>query len=149
MMVGIKDESLNDWLFGCELVPLDKFLDKRGYLVPVWSQETASPQYVYYSITFVGQARDPDRWHVHENHIDRFVVVQGNLLFAVSDGKTTARIALSGRDPKMLIIPPGVYHCLINRWDKDATLLNMPSQIYDPSDEGRVSFDALEASHPW
>lgn len=136
-------------LFGCDLVSLDRFLDERGYLVPLWSQKNASPQYAYYSVTFAGQARDSDKWHIHKDHIDRFVVVHGNLLFALSDGKTTILVALSGRDPKMLIVPPGVYHCLINRWDKDAMILNLPSQIYDPSDEGRVSFDDLETSHPW
>ena len=136
-------------LYGCELISLDRFSDQRGYLVPVWSQEEASQQYVYYNVTYGREARDTDRWHIHKNHTDRFVVIQGNLLFALSDGKTTTSIGLSGRDPKMLIVPPGVYHCLNNRWDKDAMILNLPSQIYDPSDEGRVPFDDLGTSHPW
>lgn len=145
MTSGIDDRPL----YGCKLDSLDKFSDQRGYLVPVWSQEDAGQQYVYYSMTCYGEARDTDKWHIHENHTDRFVVIQGNLLFALSDGKTTTLIALSGRDPKILIVPPGVYHCLNNRWSKDAIMLNLPSRIYDPSDEGKVPFDDLETRHPW
>ena len=136
-------------LFGCDLVSLDKFLDERGYLVPLWSQESASPQYAYYSVTFAGQARDSDRWHIHQIQEDRFVVLAGNLLFGLSDGQETVIVALSGRDPKMLIVPPGVYHCLNNRWGKDALLLNMPTRIYNPEDEGRVPFNELGVNKPW
>ena len=136
-------------LFGCDLISLDKFLDERGYLVPLWSQDIESPQYAYYSITFAGQARDPDRWHIHQIQEDRFVVLAGNLLFGLSDGQETVIVALSGRDPKMLIVPPGVYHCLNNRWGKDALLLNMPTRIYNPEDEGRVPFNELGVNKPW
>ena len=136
-------------LFGCDLVSLDKFLDERGYLVPLWSQESASPQYAYYSVTFAGQARDSDRWHIHQIQEDRFVVLAGNLLFGLSDGQETVIVALSGRDPKMLVVPPGVYHCLNNRWGKDALLLNMPTRIYNPEDEGRVPFNELGVNKPW
>ena len=136
-------------LFGCDLISLDKFLDERGYLVPLWSQDIESPQYAYYSVTFAGQARDPDRWHIHQIQADRFVVLAGNLLFGLSDGQETVVVALSGRDPKMLIVPPGVYHCLNNRWGKDALLLNMPTRIYNPEDEGRVPFNELGVNKPW
>jgi len=136
-------------LFGCKLIRLDKFSDTRGYLVPIWSQEEASPQYAYYSMTYAGQARDPDRWHVHEKQADRFVVLMGNVVFGLSNGQKTEIIALSGRDPQMLVIPPGVYHCLNNRWSKDALLINLPSQIYNPDDEGRIPFNELDTRHPW
>lgn len=152
-MLGTKDESLNDWLFGCALYTLDKFSDERGCTVPVLSlTEHDMPyieQYAYYSITQPGAARDDDRWHVHQGHTDRFVVVHGYLMFAVSDGNRTVRITLYGRYPRMLIVPPGVYHCLRNTHDKPSILLNLPDRIYDPSDEGRVPFGDLKAEHPW
>jgi len=157
-MIGVKDESLNDWLFGCELYTLDKFQDDRGFLIPLLSVEEPCEQYVYYSITYPGAARDVDRWHVHQHHTDRFVVLRGQLMFAVSNGihRNIARITMYGyrmpdtdKRSRMLVVPPGVYHCLRNTGSSDAVLLNMPTRIYDPNDEGRVPFDELGVDKPW
>lgn len=156
-MIGVKDESLNDWLFGCELYTLDRFQDDRGFGVPVLSIEEPCEQYIYYSVTYPGAARDSDRWHVHQHHTDRFVVLRGQLTFAISDGEhecvgiTMYGAEMPGTDgrSRMLVVPPGIYHCLRNTGSKDALLLNMPTRIYDPEDEGRVPFDELGAGNPW
>ena len=157
-MVGIKDESLNDWLFGCGLYTLDKFQDDRGFLVPMLSVEEPCEQYAYYSVTYPGVARDIDRWHVHQHQTDRFVVLRGQLTFAISDGihGNIVRITMYGyrmpdtdKRSRMLVVPPGVYHCLRNTGSKDALLLNMPTRIYNPEDEGRVPFNELGVNKPW
>ena len=140
---------MSENLFGCTLVELDRFSDDRGWLVPVWSAEDFDVQYMYYSWTYPGECRDADRWHIHQHHIDRFVVLHGNLLIALSDGVDMTRVALGGRHPQMLIIPPRVYHCFRNYWHRDSLMCNLPTKVYDPDDEGRVPFDELGVGVPW
>jgi len=158
MMVGVKDESLNAWLFGCDLYTLDKFQDDRGFGVPMLSVEEPCEQYAYYSVTYPGAARDTDRWHVHQHHTDRFIVLRGQVMFAISDGihGNIVRITMYGAEipstdgrSRMLVVPPGIYHCLRNTGSKDALLINMPTRIYDPDDEGRISFEELGVESPW
>lgn len=136
-------------LLGCILEDLDRFADDRGWLVPVWSAEKEEARYMYYSWTYPGQCRDVDQWHIHEKHVDRFVVLHGNLLIALSDGENMVRVALSGRNPQMLIVPTGIYHCFKNYWHKDSLMCNLPTEVYDPEDEGRVPFDELGVDYPW
>ena len=138
-----------DNLLGCELIDLNRFSDDRGWLVPVWNSEDFDAKYMYYSWTYPGECRDVDRWHVHQHHTDRFVVLHGNLLMGLSDGKEMVRIAMSGRNPQILVIPPGIYHCFKNYWHRDSLMCNLPTEVYDPEDEGRVPFDDLGVGSPW
>ena len=144
MMPGTEKEIL-----GCILKDLPRFSDERGWLVPVWSAQEWDARYFYYNWTYPGYCRDADRWHLHHNHTDRFVVLSGNLLVALSDGKEMQRLPLSSRKPQILHIPPGIYHCVKNNWHKDALLINLPTEVYDPADEGRVPFDELGVGRPW
>jgi len=136
-------------ILGCTLADVQRYTDDRGWLSPVWSANEWDARYCYISWTFPGCCRDSDRWHIHEGHTDRFVVLSGNMIIALSDGQEVRRVALSGRNPQVLHIPPGVYHCVRNYWHKDALLMNLPDQVYDPADEGRVPFDELGVGRPW
>ena len=136
-------------ILGCTLIALPRYQDDRGYLVPVWSAEDFPVKYMYYSMTYAGECRDKDLWHIHRHHTDRFVVLQGNLLMALSNGVDMIRLGMSGKQPQMLVIPPGIYHCFRNYWHKDSLMCNLPSEVYDPEDEGRVPFDELGVKKPW
>lgn len=136
-------------LLGCTLEPLSRHSDDRGWLVPVWSVEERPAQYMYYSWTYPGCCRDADQWHIHQIQTDHFTCAYGNLLVALSDGKTIEHVALQYRNPMLLSIPPGVYHCFKNYWHRDSLLVNLPSHVYNPDDEGRVPFEKLEVERPW
>lgn len=117
----------------------------------------------YSSATLPGQFRDADRWHVHKIQTDRFVVVLGEMTLALFDqrpGSATlgqldvvrmtgaARDALSSPHTRDLTtylvpIPPGVLHCIGNLASEPFLLQNFPTELYSPSDEGRVPFASL------
>jgi dTDP-4-dehydrorhamnose 3,5-epimerase len=103
----------------------------------------------YYSITTPGVARDEDLWHVHKKQEDRFLTILGNTIVAVYDArknsKTFGVLNLFGQGEKngdqdqyVLLIPAGCYHGFLVYGKKDALLLNFPTRLYDPQDEGRI-----------
>jgi dTDP-4-dehydrorhamnose 3,5-epimerase len=136
-------------LLGCTLQKLSRHRDERGWLVPVWDSSNIDAKYMYYSWTYPGQCRDEDRWHLHHIQTDHFVVLHGNLLVALSDGESVVKVAMSGRNPQILTIPPGIYHCFKNYWHRDSLLCNLPDAVYNPDDEGRVPFVELGVEQPW
>ncbi len=137
-------------LYGCKRIPLPMHEDTRGYLVPVLGEVHPDAIYCYYSFTKVGAARDDNQWHYHEKQTDRFVVLGGCAEFALSDGKSIRTTLMDYKFPVILEVPPGVYHCFKNPSEYNPVLvLNLPTAIYDPSDEGRIPFTELGAGHPW
>jgi dTDP-4-dehydrorhamnose 3,5-epimerase-like enzyme len=139
--------------------------DPRGFLVetmrrPEWEASGYSFQMSYSSVTIPGQRRDADRWHVHKVQTDRFIVPLGEMTLALLDGREHsptfnrlevirmrgAPVASPGSTPPrdtptyLVMIPPGVLHCLANLSNQLLLLQNYPSELYDPRDEGRVLF---------
>ncbi len=114
----------------------------------------------YTSVTVGGEYRDVDRWHVHERQTDRFIVGVGDLALALYDGRAESpthgfldvirmasaaylsptSAAQSDTETYMLAIPPRVYHALGNLTPYPAILQNFPTELYNPSDEGRAPF---------
>lgn len=106
---------------------------------------------LYTSTTAPGVARDEDRWHVHRHQTDRFVCLSGRIVVPIADARpaspTLGRLMLvelaAGPDhpaPLVVTIPPGTLHGLLVTSDTAATLLNLPTRLYDPADEGRLPF---------
>ena len=101
----------------------------------------------YMSVTPSGVARDEEVWHVHKFQKDRFICVLGRVVTAVfdprKDSKTTGKLNLfvmgPGKEDEMymLLIPENTYHGFMAISKEPAYLLNFPTQIYNPNDEGR------------
>ncbi len=139
--------------------------DSRGFLLETLRADDgpvngAHFRMTYSSLTFPGEFRDRDRWHVHRVQTDRFVVVLGEMVLALLDGRAGSPtqghlevIRLKGMpfpagstaeeppDRTYLVpIPPGVLHCIGNLSSAPFLLENFPTELYDPRDEGRVPF---------
>ena len=104
----------------------------------------------YYSVTPTGIARDENVWHMHPNYQeDRFLVTQGAIVTAVADireGSPTNGLlnlfhmsALD--DPYILLIPKATLHGFIVVSKEPTILLNYPTGLYNPQEEGRVSYE--------
>ncbi|MBI3976642.1 MAG: dTDP-4-dehydrorhamnose 3,5-epimerase family protein [Chloroflexi bacterium] len=113
----------------------------------------------YCSYTEHGIARDEARWHVHEHQEDRFVVVAGELVLALFDRRPASpthgrlnliRMGESGGDDGQLlvVIPHRVLHGFLSVGRMGVLLLNYPTRLYDPADEGRIPFDEVDARLP-
>ena len=111
----------------------------------------------YYSATPAGLARDEDVWHVHRSQEDRFVVAAGSIVLALWDGRpcspTQGTLDLlplgewAGHGTQYAVmIPRQVHHGFMVTGTETAILLNSPTHLYDPSDEGRVPFTEVHAA---
>lgn len=139
--------------------------DARGFLLETMRADDTTIdgshfEMSYSSVTLPGQFRDADRWHLHKIQTDRFVVVLGEMTLALFDGRpdssTRGRLevirmvgasqaSLSRSPPKdvtghLVPVPPGVLHCIGNLGTEPFLLVNFPTEMYDPADEGRVPF---------
>ena len=103
----------------------------------------------YLSVTPSGIARDEDKWHVHKYQEDRFICIKGRIVVAVYDprekSKTKNNLNLFLMGPEkdeemfMIIIPRETYHGFMVASKESGYLLNFPTKLYNPEDEGRVT----------
>lgn len=95
-------------------------------------------------------------WHIHNKQIDWWFVGNGVLKVALYDTRENSRtykktmemLMGDNQDKKVLKIPQGVAHgckCLSGPSD----LYYITSNIYDPSDEGRIPYDDADIGYDW
>jgi len=102
----------------------------------------------YVSVTPSGIARDENVWHVHKHQTDRFICIDGKVVVAIYDhrekSKTYGKLNLFIMGPEnenemyLLIIPKEAFHSFMTISKNPAHLLNFPTRLYNPQDEGRV-----------
>lgn len=140
---------------GVVMHPLIIHRDQSGSLVETlrsdWDDvfsKKAPFKMQYVSQTPSGIARDEDKWHVHKEQKDRFICLSGRIVTAVFDPReksaTCGRLNLFAMGPQnenemyMLVIPEETYHGFLVVSKTQGSLLNFPTQLYNPADEGRV-----------
>lgn len=141
--------------------------DPRGFLVETMRTDDRSiggDQFAmsYTSVTLPGQFRDRHQWHLHQHQTDRFVVPLGEMTLVLYDARpssptsgTLAAIRMRGApyhlppgapfpshgSTYLITIPPGVCHIIGNLHPSEPfVLVNYPTRLYDPNDEGRRAF---------
>jgi dTDP-4-dehydrorhamnose 3,5-epimerase len=101
--------------------------------------------------TFPGRARG---WGLHRNTTDRLFAATGSLCVVCYDGRRNSRtfgsvneFILGGRNQGLVVIPPGVYHGWKNIGHDEASIVSMPSQLYDHNgpDRWELPWDSDEA----
>lgn len=111
----------------------------------------------YYSITPSGAARDEKVWHYHPTvQEDRFLVIQGAIIVAVADQRVNSATKgllnlftmKSDEDPYILLIPKETLHGFLVISKEPAILLNFPTALYNPKEEGRVSYEEAKIKLP-
>lgn len=146
----------NDIIEGVVMRKLTLHKDESGSLVETlrvdWDDVYNSVQrqfaMQYISQTPSGLARDEDKWHVHKNQEDRFVCISGRVVTAIfdprEDSPTKGKVNLFVMGPQkeeemyMVIIPKLTCHGFMVISQETGILLNFPTQLYNPEDEGRV-----------
>ncbi|MBI4089351.1 MAG: dTDP-4-dehydrorhamnose 3,5-epimerase family protein [Candidatus Levybacteria bacterium] len=103
----------------------------------------------YYSVTPPGLARDEDVWHFHPTvQEDRFLVISGEIVMAIADtreGSATKGLLnlfhmRSDNDPYILLVPKNTLHGFMVASKTPATLVNFPTALYSPKEEGRIPY---------
>lgn len=111
----------------------------------------------YYSITPSGAARDEKVWHYHPAvQEDRFLVIQGTIIVAVADQRANSvtkdllnLFAMkSDENPYILLIPKETLHGFLVISKEPAILLNFPTALYNPKEEGRIPYEKAQVKLP-
>lgn len=144
-------EWIDGEIDGCEIRPLRKFSDERGWLAEFFRQdelpESRHPVMGYLSLTHPEVARGP---HEHEQQTDLFLFFDGSFRVYLWDARKDSptfgrrqRLELGDAEKAAVIVPPGVVHAYRNVGDSDAYVVNCPNALYagegksEPVDEIR------------
>jgi dTDP-4-dehydrorhamnose 3,5-epimerase len=136
---------------GVELRPATVQVDDRGEVTeifsPAWGVCPDPLVYVYQSIIRPHKAKG---WVVHHEQHDRLFVSLGFLKIVLYDARPEStshglvqELHVSERNRALLVIPPGVFHAILNVGDVDAVFVNMPTRPYrhDNPDKYRLPLD--------
>jgi len=111
----------------------------------------------YYSETPSGLARDEDVWHYHPTvQDDRFSVVKGEIVVAIGDNRedspTKGLVNLfyinARENPYMVLIPRRTLHGFMVVSKEPAILINFPTGLYNPKEEGRIPYADAQMKMP-
>jgi dTDP-4-dehydrorhamnose 3,5-epimerase len=140
-------ESLTTSKGGLRLTPIDgvKYRFARpvshhdGHLTEAFRADwgiTEEPiVQVHLTTTFPGGIRG---WGIHQFTVDRLFAATGSLCIVCYDGRRGSptfgcvnEFFLGGRNQGLVVIPTGIFHGWKNVGDDEATIISMPSQLYD------------------
>jgi dTDP-4-dehydrorhamnose 3,5-epimerase len=103
------------------------------------------------TLTFPGRIR---AWGIHRFTVDRLFAATGSLCIVCYDGRRDSptfghvnEFMLGGRNQGLVVIPPGVFHGWKNVGADEATIVSMPSRLYDHDgpDRWELLWDSDEA----
>jgi dTDP-4-dehydrorhamnose 3,5-epimerase len=100
-----------------------------------WGMTDAPVVQVNLTTTFPGRIR---AWGIHRFTVDRLFAATGSLCIVCYDGRRGSltfgcvnEFMLGERNQGLVVIPPGVYHGWKNIGADEATIVSMPSELYD------------------
>jgi len=110
---------------------------------------------VYMTTAYPGAVK---AWHFHKRQVDHFVVVKGMMKVVLYDGregssthKEINEFFMGEHNPILLQIPPLVFHGFKCMSEREAIVINCPTEVYsyqDP-DEYRVDPHGGEIPYDW
>ena len=113
-----------------------------------WGLTDAPVVQVTLTTTFPGRIR---AWGIHRFTVDRLFAATGSLCIVCYDGRRGSstfgcvnEFMLGERNQGLVVIPPGVYHGWKNIGADEATIVSMPSELYnhDGPDRWELSWDS-------
>jgi dTDP-4-dehydrorhamnose 3,5-epimerase len=124
----------------------------HGHLTEVfradWGLTEALIVQVNLTTTFPGRIR---AWGIHRLTVDRLFAATGSLCIVCYDGRRGSptfgcvnELMLGERNQGLIVIPPGVYHGWKNIGANEATIVSMPSELYnhDGPDRWELPWDS-------
>jgi len=138
---------------GVKMKKLNPIVDGRGDVIELWSLSwleelnNVMPKHVYQSATDYNVTKC---WHLHEKHTDQFTVTRGKLQVVCvdlrEDSETYSQVnsfIIGVQNPALLLIPPGVMHGWKALSQPETIVVNLQSEVYDPSDEFKFPWDCV------
>ena len=132
--------------------------DERGMLMEMFRSD--DPDFVkfgqcYVTMVYPGVVK---AWHYHKLQTDHFVCVGGMAKVVLADtreGSPTKgeinEFVIGWQRQRMVVIPPGVYHGFTPAGGEPASIINIPTELYNYAepDEFRLPFDDASIGYDW
>lgn len=141
---------------GSEIRDLAVRPDERGRLFEVLRSD--DPSFIQFGQVYVTTAHPGivKAWHCHRLQTDFFCLIEGRARFALFDARTDSatfgsidEYECEGMHPRLIIIPPGVYHGFKNTGDRDAICMNCPTEPYNHAAPDELRIDAFDNDIPY
>ena len=141
------------WVKRLKVVP-----DERGRLMEILRADdegfTGFGQ-VYMTTNYPGVVK---AWHRHERQTDMVSCLKGMIKLVLFDARhgsptegTVSEFFIGEHDPRLVRIPPGVYHGWKCISEEESIVVNVPTEPYDYAepDELRLPWDTDEIPYDW
>ncbi len=138
--------------------PLKLVPDDRGFLMEMlrsdWAEFREFGQ-AYVTACYPGVVK---AWHYHKEQWDHFICVHGMakvVLYDPREGSPTrgtgARLHIGMLNPRLVVIPPLVYHGFAAEGQEPAMIVNIPTKLYnyEHPDEHRLPYDDPSIPYAW
>ena len=132
--------------------------DERGRLMEImrrdWPVFKKFGQ-VYMTTNYPGVVK---AWHYHTKQTDNVACVKGMIKLALFDNREGSptkgevnEFIIGEHNPKLIVIPPGVYHGWKCISENESIVVNCPDELfdYDNPDEHRAPHDDPEIPYNW
>ncbi len=130
--------------------------DERGRLMEIMRRDDAFFSgfgQVYLSTVFPGVVK---AWHYHNVQEDRFTCIRGMVKAVLYDDRDTSpsrgvlnEFFVGEHNPRLVVIPPGVYHGWKCISEYEAYVINIPSEPYNRSDPDEYRVDPHDGGIPY
>jgi dTDP-4-dehydrorhamnose 3,5-epimerase len=143
---------------GVSILPLKRAVNGRGHLMEVQREDDdIFPGFgqAYITSTLPGVIK---AWYRHHKQIDQIALVKGELMLVLYDSQEDSptrgqvlEIPISEHEPKLVQIPPGVWHGFKASGQETAYLLHLNSVAFnfDNVDEVRLPPDDPSIPYAW
>ncbi|MAF35884.1 dTDP-4-dehydrorhamnose 3,5-epimerase [archaeon] len=143
---------------GVNIKDLKVIPDERGRLMEIFrSDDPLFSKFgqVYMTTAYPGVVK---AWHYHKIQTDHFAVVQGMIKLVLFDSRedsetkgTVQEIFMGTNKPILVQIPNGVYHGFKCIGQKEAIIINCPTEVYnyESPDEHRIDPHKNEIPYDW
>lgn len=132
--------------------------DERGRLMEIMRRDWPIFKkfgQVYVTTNYPGVVK---AWHYHTKQTDMVACVKGMVKLALYDGREDSptyrevnEFFIGEHNPKLIVIPPGVYHGWKCISETESIVVNCPDELfdYDNPDEHRAAYDDPEIPYNW
>jgi len=141
---------------GVVVEPLKVIPDERGRLMEILRRDDpffSGFGQVYLTTVYAGVVK---AWHYHRVQEDRFTCVRGMVkavLYDDREGSPTRGILneffVGEHNPRLIVIPAGVYHGWKCVSEYEAYVINVPSEPYNRSDPDEYRLAPHDGSIPY
>jgi len=145
-------------IHGVKIKDLKVIPDERGRLMEILRSDdelfTKFGQ-AYLTTAYPGVTK---AWHYHKIQTDNFVVIKGMMKLVLYDSREDSpthgevnEFFLGEHNPKLLQIPPYVYHGFKCTSEQEAMVINIPTEVYnyEKPDEYRLDPRTVEIPYDW